>query len=84
MGFSIPRLRRSEHVSRCYLGRWPRLLHFAPLSPPSRSGYCLVRATHDSFLHLILRGAIPTRDAGLIGGFFDSMRNGFADALIED
>ena len=54
------------------------------LSPPSRSGYCPVRATHDSFLQLILRGAIAAGDVSLIGGFFDGVRNGFADAFVED
>jgi len=35
-------------------------------------------------LRLILRGAIAAGDVGLVSGLFDSVRNGFADAFVED
>ena len=36
-----------------------------------------------SFL-LFLGGAVAAGDVGLIGGFFNVFRNGFADAFVED
>jgi hypothetical protein len=35
-------------------------------------------------LDLILRGAVAASDVSLVGGFFNSVRNGFADAFVED
>ena len=52
---------------------------------PSLTVGLLPRSCHSQFfLYLILSGAVAARDVSLIGGFFDSVRNRFTDAFVED
>lgn len=54
------------------------------LDIPGSLSFIVHRALLQIELHIFLRRSIASCDAGLVGGFFNTVGDGFGDSFVED